>query len=96
MLDNFLTGGGNIVVDGIYDMAGCDIGFPLNDDIPLNVHSNQVLSLASNEITRNRLSRTPFSLCFFNLIFGIDYCCMIFFQSKRKAWYACMCLCVRV
>lgn len=40
-----LTGGGNMVVDGIYGMAGCDIGFPLNDDIPLNVHSNQVLFL---------------------------------------------------
>lgn len=35
------TGGGSIVVGG-YGMAGDDIGFPLNDDIPLNVHSNQV------------------------------------------------------
>lgn len=94
MLDNFLTGGGNIVVDGIYDMAGCDIGFPLNDDIPLNVHSNQVLSLASNEITRNRLSRTPFSLCFFNLIFGIDYCCMIFFFSRNEKLGMRVCVCV--
>lgn len=40
-----LTGGGNIVVDGIYDMAGCDIGFPLNDDIPLNVHSNYSIQM---------------------------------------------------
>lgn len=33
------TGGGNIVVDEIYgDIPDCATGFPLNDDIPLNVH----------------------------------------------------------
>lgn len=34
------TGGGNIVFDEIYcDIPDCATGFPLYDDIPLNVHS---------------------------------------------------------
>lgn len=69
-----LTGGGNIVFDEIYGMAGCDIGFPLNDDIPLNVHSNQ-------ELKNGRLEH-DFLLLFFKLMFAIDYCCLIFNQKE--------------
>lgn len=41
MYSEIFTGGGNIVVGG-YGMAGCEIGFPLNDDMPMIVHSNQM------------------------------------------------------
>lgn len=56
-----LTDGGNIGVDGINGRPDCVTGFPLNDDIPFNVHPIVVVVV---------LSRCLFYLDVFNKMFS--------------------------
>lgn len=67
---SIFTGGGNIVFDGIYGMPGCVMDFPLNDDMPLNVHPFTATDIASIYLDACVVQLRVFAdKCFFFYVF---------------------------
>lgn len=62
------TGGGNIVVGGNGGMPDCATGFPLNDDISLNVHPIEVYNYLLSCFQKNKLTNSV-DLFFFSFLF---------------------------